>query len=273
MLDVLAGPDAVSPYAPALPERPYLQEVTREPGKLRIAWSTRSTIRGEAHPEARRAVEHAARLLSELGHHVEEVQPPYDDRALARDFLTFWFVHVALELESIKRRTGAADALFEADTTFMAALGRRVTGLELQRAEEGRHMHIAALAKLHADFDLLMTPTLGEPPVRIGAFDMPRALQIATRVAAATGSVGLARATGVVDQQISRNLGWVPYTQLANVTGRPAMSVPLYWTAQGLPLGVQFVAPLAGEGVLFRLAGQLERAQPWAAKRPPGFDV
>ncbi len=100
---------------------------------------------------------------------------------------------------------------------------------------------------------------------------MPRALQIATRATVATGSVGLARATGVVDQQISRNLGWVPYTQLANVTGRPAMSVPLHWTEDGLPLGVQFVAPPAGEGLLFRLAGQLERAAPWADRRPPGF--
>ena len=271
MLDLLVGPDAVAAYAPALPQLPYLQEVAREPGPLRIAWSTRSTIRGEPHPEAQRAVEHAAQLLRGLGHHVEEVQPPYDDRALARDFLTFWFVHAALEVASIKRRTGAADALFEAETSFMAALGERVRGVELQRAEEGRHVHIAALARLHERFDLLMTPTLGEPPVRVGAFEMPRALQLATRATVATGSVGLARATGIVDQQITRNLGWVPYTQLANVTGRPAMSVPLHWTADGLPLGVQFVGPLAGEGLLFRLAGQLERAAPWADRRAPGF--
>lgn len=271
MLDVLAGPDDVSPYAPALPEGGFAGEVAREPCPLRIGYTTRSAVRGAAHPEAVRAVEHVAQLLTELGHEVEEVEPPHDDRQLSRDFLTIWFVHQAIEVDEVKRLTGAADDDFEQDTRAMAALGRHVGGIELQAAEERRHDHIAALARFHATHDLLMTPTLGEPPVRVGALALPAPLRLVTEALLRARAGRLLRVGGALDQVVERNLGWVPYTQLANVTGRPAISLPLHWTPDGLPLGVQFVAPLRGEATLLRLAGQLERAAPWFDRRPAGF--
>ncbi len=268
MLDALIGPEDVSPYGPALPERPLLEELDHDPPKLRIAYCLGSAIRPEPHPEAVAAVEHAARILTELGHEVEEVKAPHDDAQLARDFLTVWFVHQAIEVERIKRETGAGEEGFERDTRVMAALGRQTGGVELQAADERRRDHIAALAGLHRTHDLLLQPTLGEPPIRVGSLDLPRPLQVASEALLRTGTTRLMRLTGVVDTLVQRNLAWVPYTQLANVTGRPAISLPLHWTADGLPMGVQFTGRLQSEGLLLRLARQLEQAVPWADRRP-----
>lgn len=268
MLDVLAGPEAVSPFAPARLERPLREDLEREPGRLRIGFLHSSAINPSPHREAITAVTDAASLLQELGHDVEEVPSPHDDARLAEDFLTIWFAHVAADVAEVKRLTGSDDSGFEQDTLIMAALGRSTSAPDLSAALERRHAHIAALARFHADHDLLLTPALAEPPPRIGALDTPAALRPIAALLLRTGSAGLLRRVGVIDSMISDNLGWVPYTQLANLTGRPAMSVPLHWTADGLPLGVQFVAPLGGEGLLLRLAAQLERARPWSERRP-----
>ena len=116
-----------------------------------------------------------------------------------------------------------------------------------------------------------MTPTLGEPPIPIGSLDTPGLLRTMSEVILRTRTSRVLQATGIADQIINRSLAWVPYTQMANITGRPAISLPLYWTESGLPLGVQFVAPLSGEKLLLRLARQLELAAPWAQRRPPLF--
>lgn len=268
MLDVLAGADDVSAYAPALPDRPFASVIDEEPSRLRIGFTARSAIRGTAHPEAVRAVEAAATMLEGLGHDVEEVEPPHDDAQLARDFLTIWCVHQAIEIDSVKRETGAGDGSFELDTRVMAALGRSSSGLELQAAVERRREHIAGLARLHGTHDLLMTPTLGEPPIRIGSLATPPPLRLTAEAILRARATRLFRLSGVLNQMIERNLAWVPYTQLANITGRPAISLPLYWTPDGLPMGVQFVGRLGAEGLLLRVARQLERTQPWAARRP-----
>jgi Asp-tRNA(Asn)/Glu-tRNA(Gln) amidotransferase A subunit family amidase len=271
MLDVLAGPDAVSAFAPAVPDRPFLEDLDRPPRRLRIGFTTYSAIRGTAHPEATRAMAAAAQLLTELGHDVEEIKPAWDDQQLAHDFLAVWFVHQAIEVARIKREIGAADDGFEQDTRVMAALGRSTSSLDLVAAQERRHEYIAALARLHSDRDLLMTPTLGEPPIRVGSLELPSLMRTAAEGLLRTKTTRILRLTGIVDEIIARNLGWVPYTQLANITGRPAISLPLHWSADGLPMGVQFVAPLSGERLLLHLARQLELAAPWDKRRPEQF--
>jgi Asp-tRNA(Asn)/Glu-tRNA(Gln) amidotransferase A subunit family amidase len=277
MLDAIIGPDAMSPYAAAVPDRPLLEQIDHEPEPLRIGYTTRCALREHPHPEAVRAVEYAARLLTECGHQVEEVDPPHDDRQLGRDFLVIWFVHKAVEVDRIRRETGAGDEGFEQDTRLMAALGRSFSAVELQSADEGRREHIASLAAFHAGHDLLMTPTLGEPPIRIGSLDLPiriGSLDLRAPVRALaegllrTGATRLLRLGRIADQVAERNLAWVPYTQLANVTGRPAISLPLHRTVDGLPMGVQFIGRLRGEGLLLRLARQLERAARWARYLP-----
>ena len=153
---------------------------------------------------------------------------------------------------------------FERDTLLMAALGRATSPVDYVDAVQRRHEHTRRLSTFFESYDLLLTPTLATPPPRVGAFDLPQSLQRATDVLLKTRTARLLRYTKILDDMISDNLGWVPYTQLANITGRPAISLPLHWTADGLPLGVQFVAPLAGESLLIRLAAQLEEALPWA---------
>jgi Asp-tRNA(Asn)/Glu-tRNA(Gln) amidotransferase A subunit family amidase len=150
----------------------------------------------------------------------------------------------------------------------MAAFGRKTSGVELCDSIENRHSYVRQLAAFHQDYDLLLTPTIARPPVRIGALDPGPGERAVARLMLRTRSAGLLGRFGVVENVIQQNLAWVPYTQLANITGRPAASVPLYWTPDGLPLGVQFVAAPGGEGLLLRLAAQLEGAQPWADRRP-----
>lgn len=263
MLEVLVGADTMSPFAPALPDGPLLARLEEAPRPLRIGYTARCSLRPEPHPEAQRAVEHAAQLLTDLGHHVEEVTPRHDDHQLGRDFLTIWFVHQAIEVARIKRETGAKDDQFEQDTRMMAAIGRTFSAVDLQAADERRRDYIAALASFHADHDLLLTPTLGEPPIRIGSLDLPGPVQAVTEGLLRTRTAALLRRTGIVEQVVSRNLRWVPYTQLANITGRPAINLPLHVTADGLPLGVQLLGRLQSEGLLLRLARQLELAAPW----------
>lgn len=268
MLDVLVGADAMSPYLAAVPDQPLVAQLDDAPETLRIGFTTRCSLREQPHPEAVHAVERAAQLLTELGHQVEEVSPGYDDRQLGRDFLTIWFAHQAIEVERIKRETGSGDDGFEQDTRMMAAFGRACSAVELQAAEERRREYIAALTRLHARYDLLLTPTLGEPPIGIGALDLPAPVQLATEGLLRAKVAGGLRRMGIVDRIVERNLAWVPYTQIANITGRPAISLPLHVTADGLPMGVQFIGPLLSDGVLLRLARQLELTGAWALDVP-----
>ncbi|MBQ6639967.1 MAG: amidase, partial [Saccharopolyspora sp.] len=265
-LDCLAGPDPAGPFAAAAPERSFAEEVAREPAPLRIGFSAASAL-GDPHPEAVRAMTDAAELLTSLGHHVEEVPPPVDLSALAVDFLQAWSVRLAAALDEAARH--APRSSFELDTRLLAAAGRSTGAAQYVSTLDRWHQHTRRLAEFHQHHDLLLTPSLAGPPLRIGELDTPKALQVLGRAALAMRGGGLLRRSGVVDRVARGNLRHVPYTQLANITGRPAMSVPLHWTPEGLPLGVQFVAPLAGEGTLFRLAAQLERARPWAHHEPP----
>jgi Asp-tRNA(Asn)/Glu-tRNA(Gln) amidotransferase A subunit family amidase len=269
MLDVIAGADATAPFAPAMPDGPFLEEVGRDPGTLRIGFHASSAINGAVDREAVTAVSDAAKLLDSLGHHVEAVESPVDDAVLARDFLTLWFANAAYQVGYVRSLTGAGREGFEQDTLIMAALGSRTTAVEYVAAVERRHEHVRALARFHDRYDLLLTPSLATPPPRIGQFDTPKSLRPLAETLLRTRTAGVLSKLGIVDRMIDDNLGWVPFTQLANLTGRPAMSVPLHWTVDGLPLGVQFVAPLGGEATLLRLASQLEQAQPWFDRTAP----
>ena len=261
--DAIAGPTPSSVYPTPAHDVAFTTQLTERPKGLRIGYSTVSAINPNPHPEAVAAVERAASLLTELGHHVEEVAPPQDDAALSRDFLTIWFAKAAAHVDEARRLTGATNADFEADTLAVAELGRAAGVVAAFTAVDNINNHVLALETFHQTYDYLLTPTLATPPLRIGETTTPAALQRASRVIARVHAGSLLARAGLIDDLITQSLGWVPYTQLANLTGRPAISVPLHWTADGLPLGVQFVGRLGSDGDLLALAAALEEAQPW----------
>lgn len=271
LYDAIVGHHPGSAYRVALPDKPFSELVKRRPERLKIGYSARSAINPRPSAEAVAAVEKTAVLLGELGHQVDEVAPPYDDAALGRDFLTIWFAQLHHQVADIKRRTGARDSDFEADTLAVSELGRSGGVLAVMSALENRNNYIQSLAEFHGAYDYFLTPTLATPPLEVGATATSAVLQRAARVISRLRAGKLMGLSGILDDLIQESLGWVPYTQLANLTGRPAISVPLHWTQNGLPLGVQFVGKLGADGELLQLAAQLEEANPWAHRYPaPG---
>ncbi|WP_370500146.1 amidase [Mycolicibacterium sp. jd] len=270
MLDVISGGEPWGPFTPGMPNAPFASCVGQDPGRLRIGVRVPTAITPVPHREAFAAVEATVHTLTDLGHHVDELpKAPFDDAALAREFLLTWFFYTAWELADAKRLTGAGDDAFERDTLILAAIGRATSSVDYLDAVQRRHDHTRRLTRFFDSYDLLLTPSLATPPPAIGEFDLPVALQKASDVLLKTRTAHLLRFTKIVDDIVDKNLGWVPYTQLANITGRPAISLPLHWTEEGLPLGVQFVAPLGGESLLVRLAAQLEQAMPWRDRVAP----
>jgi amidase len=267
-LDVLQGPEPHAPYFMPAPPRSYLEAASEPLRPLRIGFSSASPLGTDVHPEARQAVEQAARLLESLGHHVEEAAPGVDGVQLSQDFLLSWFACQAAIVDDIIERHGASASDFEPDTRAMASVGRSVGGPELVRSQGRWNEHVHALSRFHQRFDFWLSPALSAPPIRIGEMETPRSLQLINELASGLRLSGFLRHTPQFKQVTIQNLAWTPYTQLANITGRPAMSVPLHWTADGLPLGVQFTGALDSEFKLLQLAFQLEAAQPWFARRP-----
>jgi len=269
MLDVIAGPEPGAPYRMALPDEPFAEAARRDPGVLRIGMSTASPLGGAVEPEAAAAVADAAELLAALGHDVEPATSGVDERQLSRDFLTMWFASMAHQVQDARARTGAGEDAFELETRVMAALGRATSAPAYLAVHARWNEHTRRLAAFHERYDLLLTPTLARPPWRIGELATPEPVRRVAGALLAGRVAGLLARTNVVDTLVDRNLAPVPYTQLANITGRPAMSVPLYRTPGGLPLGVQLVGGLGAEGRMLALAAQLEAARPWADREPP----
>jgi Asp-tRNA(Asn)/Glu-tRNA(Gln) amidotransferase A subunit family amidase len=268
LFDSIVGRIPLGDYDGALPPVPFAELIKEAPGKLKIGYSAKSAITAKPDPEAVKAVEATAQLLTELGHDVEEIEPPYDDKALADDFLTIWFAQAAGQVEIIREETGAKYTDFEADTLAVAELGRAngVSGVAKALARTVEYTH--AIARFHQKYDYFLTPTIARRPVEIGELSTPPAFQKASRFLHTTHGGKLMLKSGVLDEMVEKNLGWVPYTQLANLTGRPAISVPIHWTDDGLPLGVQFNGGLGSDGALLQLAAQLEEARPWARRHP-----
>jgi amidase len=248
-LDATAGPMPGDPYFPPTPARPYLQELSAPPKRLRIAFSTQNPLGGIIHPDCVEATRQAAKLCAELGHEVEEATPELNYQMLGQFFLTVYAAGVALQIEGIKLMTGAEPTpeKFQTFTWNMYQQGRQVSAAQyliaqvlLQRASR----QFAAFFEAH---DLFLTPTIGQPPLRVGAIDF------------------MSPSTALLDEPIS-SFG-VP-CPIYNITGQPAISLPLYWNREGLPIGVMFGGRYGDEATLIQLAGQLEQAQPWIGRKP-----
>jgi amidase len=269
MLDASHGPELGSWTLLAPPERPYAEAAARDPKPLRIAFSTRSPLGHEVDAEAITAVENAAKLLEALGHHVEPAEPAIDGTQLAQDFLRAWFVHLAETVDTVRRETRTGLEGFEADTLAMWSVGRAMAATEYLDSYHRWHGYGLALARFFTRYSLYMTPTTAGVAPLVGSVRTPPALAaLMNGVFKARAARVIALAKNQIFDVAFENLRHVPFTQLGNLTGVPAMSVPLHVTPQKLPLGVQFVAPMGGEGRLYSLAGQLERAAPWGDRYP-----
>jgi amidase len=268
MLDVLQGPEPHAPYYMPHPGQSYLEAIQQRPRRLRIGFSTASPIGTPVHEDAVAAVLDAAKLLDGLGHHVEQASPGIDGVEMAESFLIPWFCLVAMMVDDICRNTGASRRDFEPDTLAMANVGNSVSATELQRVQGRWQTYVNALARFHGRYDLWLSPVLSAPALPIGQLATPPLLHLANQLVGMVGLSGIMRKTSAFQETILKNLAWTPFTQLANITGRPAISVPLYWNSEGLPLGVQFVAGLNGEAELLQLAAELEQVRPWFDRRP-----
>jgi amidase len=270
-LDVLQGAEPGDPFVIAPPAEPYAQSMLRSPGRLRIGYTSVSPIGTEVHPEAARAVEHAASLLASLGHHVEEAAPRIDGAALAQSYLHVYFGQIPAAVARAKA-LGAASGELELMNRILVTLGSSVSAVALTTQLNKWNEYSRSLAAFHAQYDLLLTPTLAAPPVTHGTGDPSGLEKSLFGFLLNTGVLGMLARLGLLDSTVQKiatdNLRYVPFTQLSNLTGTPSMSVPLHWTAEGLPLGVQFVGPFGSEDRLLQLARQLEEAQPWFERLP-----
>jgi amidase len=270
-LDVIAGGEGGDPFVIAKPNEAYTRLMERDPPRLRIGFSSVSPIGTDVHPEAVAAVNDAAKLLRDLGHEVEEAAPEIDGAALAKSYLHVYFGQVPAMVAQA-RASGAKPSDFELLTRVLATLGGATSAGALTTQLLKWNEFARALGRFHARYDLLLTPTVAHPAIPHGAGDPSAAEQMVLDVLDRIGLLGLLARIGALDGTIDKiardSLQYVPFTQLANLTGTPAMSVPLRWTADGLPLGVQFVARFGEEDRLLQLARQLEQARPWFSKLP-----
>jgi amidase len=253
VLDAVHGMEPGDPFTAPTPERPFLDEVGAAPGPLRIGLMIQSPGGSVVvHPDCVEAAEAAGQLLTSLGHEVDLSHPKaLDDPDYAGHFITNWAAGAAWNLDYWTRRTGVpvGEADVEPLTWALAEVGRASNAADWLWAREWLQANAREIAAWWTEgYDLLLTPTIAEPPPPLGTFDSPPDNPLH----------GLFRAAEVV-----------PFTPPFNGTGQPAISLPLHWNADGLPIGVQLVAAFGREDLLLRVAAQLEVAQPWSERRPP----
>jgi Asp-tRNA(Asn)/Glu-tRNA(Gln) amidotransferase A subunit family amidase len=251
LLDVIAGAVPGDPYWPPSVTRPFSQEVGAPLGKLRIALQREAGVDAHVSKECRDAVDDTARLCESLGHVVTEVSPCYNLSELIAAAKVIWSSNLALALKGLGEGALPGQAV-EPFTAYFAEISRSCSGEDYARAVQTVQGQGRALAKLLQAHDVLLTPTLAGEPVALGTFD-----------------VSSVRSAEEAEVLFYRQFRYSPFTMIGNASGNPAMSVPLAWTAAGLPLGSQFIGRFGDEATLFRLGSQLEEARPWFDRRPP----
>jgi len=248
LLDATCGAGVGDPYVAPPPARPYRQEIGADPGALRIAFTSLAPNGAKIETESLRALTETARLCAELGHRVEQNDPAIDRSVVVPTFLTLAAANTVVNLAShpTKGRAARADEV-ETVTWATAKLGEKVSGADYVRATQAAHRLGRQMAAFHGDWDVLLTPGLATVPVKLGWIDMMM---------------------GDVDEYWRRVFAFSPFTVWFNLTGQPAMMLPLGRSQEGLPVAVQIVARYGDEATLFRLAAQLEAARPWFERKP-----
>ena len=248
LLDAVSGADVGDPYAAPQPARRFLDEVGADPGRLRIAVSGRPSNDAPVAADCLAAMDRAAALCADLGHHVEAAEADYDRGEIDDQRHKIIAACLRAEIETRAAELGAKpESLVEPMTWHLATLADQVSGADYAAAVQALHRVGRQIGRFFMDYDVWLTPTLAKPPLAIGVLDP---------------------ATDDAEAYFAEIQSFAAFPALSNATGAPAMSVPLYWNDAGLPIGVQFIARFGDEATLFRLAAQLEQARPWANRRP-----
>jgi amidase len=252
LLDAVLGPGIGDTVIAPAPQRPYLTEVGEDPGRLRIGLLDAHPLGDALHDDCRDAVRGAAALLESLGHHVEHGFPEaLANREFGRRFSALWSTNMGVSVQRIEAQLGRPtnDDEIEPVNRAQVAFARNVTAVDYALALAATVEFRRAVQQWWTQgWDLLLTPTLAEPPTVLGAFANDPAAPMTPMLRAAA---------------------YVPFTPAFNSSGQPAINLPLHWNSAGLPVGVQLVAAYGREDVLVRVAAQIEAAQPWAQRRPP----
>ena len=249
ILDATHGIEPGSRYGAPCPDGTFLSNVTRHPGKLRIALMTAPFTRSPVDPECVEAARAAARLCESLGHHVEEAAPAIDPASLTFASFAILGPSIAADIADRAKATGIDPATtLEPISLGFIEYGKQFSAMDYARANNILQATAVTMAQFMANFDVILTPTLAAPPLELGRINLTPDCDFNTWG--------------------QRAAVFAAFTQIANMTGQPGMSVPLAMSRSGLPIGVQFLGRYGREDVLFRLAGQLERAAPWAGRRP-----
>jgi amidase len=252
ILDAISGPMPGDPYHAPPPRRPFVEEVGCDPGRLRIGlMTTRPGGGAPLHPECVEAVERTGRLLESLGHSVELSHPDaMDEPTMVESFVTIFATHTAYDIGLFGTLAGREIEKGDVEdyTWRLVEQGRGIGAGQYLAAIDSMHQWSRRVASWWTEgFDVLVTPTIAEPPPPLGQLGGPGADPVALW---------------------ERNVEMIPFTPNQNATGQPAISLPLHWTPDGLPVGVHFVPDYGREDLLIRLASQLEQAQPWAHRTP-----
>jgi amidase len=253
LLDATEGADLGAPYfAPPL-EESFVAALARSPKGLRIAFATNSLTGQPIHPECRAAVEQAARLLESLGHHVEEALPEADTRGMMAAWTKIVACGAALSIDSAVKKRGRtlAEGEIEGISRGAVVYARGLSGADYLEAVGKVHAFGREMAIFFQRYDVLLTATLAEPPAVIGRFDH--------------------RPEDYVDYRMGpgRVFDYSPFTAAFNASGQPAASLPLHWTADGLPVGIHLAAAFGKDELLMGLCARIEEAAPWFGRRPP----
>lgn len=253
MLDVTAGPAQGDPYAAPEGPKSWLAASRKDPGKLRIAFATTRLDGTAFHPEVEAATRNAAKLCRDLGHKVEEASPPVAAEPMIGAFMALWTGGLAMQIDMITAQTGQKPGLkrLEGLTLGLYEAGKNVTAAQYLGAVALLQSLARQVAAWHARHDVWITPVLATPPMPIGTIDF-----------------------GERDPMkgFAPIIDYVPFTALQNATGQPAIALPLHLSADGLPVGVQFVGRVGEEALLLQLARSIEKAAPWKARHPSIWD-
>lgn len=252
MLDAVAGPDIGAPGHPIPPARPYRQQIGTPPGRLRIAWTVTPASGAKADPECEKAVHETVRLLESLGHTLVEDRPRYDWNAFLENVHVIWTAFTATSVDFAAAASGRKPGPDNLEAATLACYedGKRYSAADLVNAMAHGNLVSRQVGTFFENVDMLVTPTM-------------------TRLPAPLGEVNQNREGMTAMEWTQQIFSYVSFTPLFNTTGQPAISLPLHWSASGVPIGVQIAGRFGDEATLLRLAAQLEEARPWAAKRPP----